>query len=129
MDNERVGLSCIRIHTLDNRDESVWVQSSADRTYRMPRGHKDDFSFTDTDIIVISNRAEEPCTLRLQGVGIKDSGLFIGSNRRAGFYLRDGEHNRRALRMAPGEVLTVRNINMREKQTGVKVRPGQAVII
>lgn len=126
--HEKVKLKSLRIHTPDCRDEQVWIQSSCGQTYKMPHGHKDDFSFTNRDILLVSNRGEDFCTVKLEGVKL-DSGdaIFIGSNRRAGCYLHDGQ--RIVYKLKPGEVLTARDINAREKQTGVEIKPGQAVVL
>lgn len=132
--NEKVSLSSIRVSVpgLD-ADEQVWIQSSISATHKLPRNHKDDFSFTDTDIVMISNRGESVALMHLEAIRCAEGGLFIGSNRRGGIGMRPGEILK--MKMRPGEVLTVRSVCAREPgQThadgsAVRIRAGQSVVM
>ena len=124
---DKVGMSSVRVHTYGCNDEQIWVQSSLAPTYRLQRRAKEDFSFTNTDIALVSNRGGDISPVMLECVRAGTVGLFVGSNRRGGFPLREGQS--KLIQMKPGEVLTVRDIDAREKMTGVEMRPGQSVVM
>lgn len=126
--NQSQAVTSIRLKTPDISDGQVWVQSTISATHKLVRKLIDDFSFTDTDVVLVSNRGGEIATLELQAMKCAQGGLFIGSNRRAGTPLREGEQIR--IRMKPGEVLTVRDVFAREKGEGhAVIQPGQSVVI
>jgi len=127
--NNRAVLSSIRVQSPDiASDGQIWVQSSLAETTRMHRGAKEDFSFSRKDLIVIPNRGEDFATLILECIKAGESGLFIGSNRRGGLFIR--ESHQLKIRMKPGEVLTVRSMDAvepegRQDHGPVMIRPGQ----
>jgi hypothetical protein len=122
--NQIKTLNSIRIKLPDITDEQIWIQSTAAQTWRLIRGIEDDFSFSETDLVMLTNRAESECaTCFLEGISCPDGAIYIGSNRRAGLLLRAGE--RRALVLKPREVLTLRSICAREPRTGTPIQIGQ----
>ena len=126
--NEKQKLTSIRLKVPDSEDGQVWVQSTISATHKLVRGLKDDFSFSDTDIVLVSNRGGDLATLVLDAVRTAQGAVFIGSNRRAGATLREGD--RIAIRLRAGEVLTVRDIQAREKGEGhAVIQPGQTVAV
>jgi hypothetical protein len=121
-----VRLHNVRLKVPDISDNQVWVQSSLNATHKLVRGLKEDFSFTDTDLVLVSNRGSDLCTLEI--IALSDAGdLMAASNRRATFPL--WKDQRVKVLMKAGEVITLRCVAMREKQTGVEVRPGHAVVL
>jgi hypothetical protein len=132
--SEKVTLSTIRVTAVDmDGDEQVWLQSSIAATHKLHKRLKDDFSFSDTDIVMIPNRGETAAVITIEAFRCGEGALYIGSNRRAGTVLKQGESLR--LKMRGRETLTVRSVEAREPQTThsdgshVKIRPGQSVVI
>lgn len=127
---DRKRLSTVKLHVPDIVDGQVWVQSSISDTHKLIRGQRDSFSFTEVDLLVVGNRGEDRCTLTIDGEHCAESGVLIGSTRRAAMALRQGE--RRVILLQAGEVLTIRSLDMCEPHgtnadgTPIKVRPGQA---
>lgn len=129
--SQKQKLSTIRVATPDSDDGQIWIQSTISATHKLTRGLKDDFSFTATDLLLITNRGGGSATCIVEGFACAESGIFIGSNRRGGLALREGE--RRKILMRPGEVLSVRSVDAYEpgsKQpdgSHVRIRAGQNV--
>lgn len=128
--NDRKRLSTVKLHVPDIVDGQVWVQSSIADTHKLIRGQRDAFSFTEVDLLVVGNRGEDRCTLTIDGDHCAESGILIGSTRRACMVLRQGE--RRVILLKAGEVLTIRSLDMCEPHgkhadgSPIRVRPGQS---
>lgn len=129
-----VRLSTIRVTALDmDGDEQVWIQSSVAPTHKLHKNLRDDFSFIDTSLIMIPNVGECPALIRIDAFKCAEGALYIGSNRRAGAILKEGETLK--IRMRGRETLTVRSIAAREPGSkdadgnSVMIRPGQSVAI
>jgi hypothetical protein len=128
----KASLSTIKIKTPDITDGQVWVQSSIFQTIKLNRGTKEEFTFSRSDLVVITNRGEDFCTLDIELIARGETGIFIGSNRRGGRSMAEGESMQ--TKMRPGEVLTVRSIDMVEPRgtnadgSPVQVCAGQNVV-
>jgi len=127
-------LSTIRVTALDmDGDEQVWIQSDISATHKLHKGLRDDFSFVDTSLLMIPNVGETPARIRIEAFQCAEGGIFIGSNRRAGVTLRQGDVLN--AKMRGRETLTVRSIAAREPGSkdgdgnAVMIRPGQAVAV
>ena len=125
-DNQKISSNNIRLRTPDIDDDQVWIQSTGSETHRLQRGTREDFWFTAQDLVVISNRGGHRATLSIELLKSATEGIFIGSNRVGGFRMREGE--RKILRLKAGEVLSVRDLHMTVRETGIEVRPGQSVV-
>lgn len=133
-ETSRSRLTVIRVRAPDARDEQVWIQSSISQTHKLPRNHRDDFTFSRTDLLMISNRGEDIATLELECFRAGESGICIGSNRRGTILAYEGQGSI-TLRMKAGEVLTVRSIDALEprgsytdgdgNQRSIPIRTGQ----
>lgn len=123
--NERKRANSIRVSTPDADDQQIWIQSSIAPTFKLKRGFKDDFSFFETDLFVLTNRGGGPATCRLEGLCAPQGAIFIGSNRRANVSLRERET--RVFLLKAGEVLTLRSI--RAEEPGQKHADGSPVYI
>jgi hypothetical protein len=123
--SDRKKANTIRISTPDSDDGQIWLQSTIAGTHRLTRGLKDDFSFFETDLLLVTNRGGGRATCRLEGFSAPQGAIYIGSNRRACFPLREGEA--RTIIMRPGEVLSVRSI--RAEEPGQRHADGSPVLI
>lgn len=121
MQNEPIKLSTIEIKVADGQDEQVWVQSTISATHKLPRQTKDQFSFGQSDLVILTNRGSDFATCHLHAVACGESGILIGSNRRATVLLRVDTD--RTLLMKPGEVLTIRSVDAIEPRPDAMGRP------
>jgi hypothetical protein len=125
----RQKLSTIKISVPDAAADSIWIQSSIAQTWKLARGDKDEFSFTDTDLVALSNRGGDKATVHLRAVQCAEEGIYVSSTRRGGWVFRPKQS--RKLLLDPGEVLTFRSIYAREPGmahadgTPVHIRLGQ----
>lgn len=121
MQNEVVKLSTIEITVADGQDEQVWVQSTIAATHKLPRQTKDQFSFGQSDLVILTNRGSDFVTCHLRAIACAESGILIGSNRRGTTVLRTDTD--RTLLMKPGEVLTIRSVYAVEPKPDAMGRP------
>lgn len=125
-------LTSIRVQVMDCADEQVWIQSTISATHKLPRNHKDDFTFGRSDLLIIKNHGEDECTFFMEVVKAAESGVFIGSNRRGGRGLTEGDSL--TMLMRAGEVLSVRSYDAVEPVgthgdgSPIGIRPGQGVV-
>jgi hypothetical protein len=126
----KVTVSSVKISVPDITDGAVVVQSSVAQSHPLPRGFSDEFSFGESDLVIINNRGGDKATVRLQAILTPQDGLYFGSTRRGGWLERSRET--RTVRMQPGEVITIRSLHAiephsrtRRSPEGVPIHPGQ----
>lgn len=131
--NEAMRLSSVLVRVPDADDSQIWLQSSISPTHRLPRGTREEFSFSRDSLSMLSNRGGDLATVVIDCTKCGESGICIGSNRRGACLMREGQ--RLKLRLRAGEVLTLRSLDAIEPGSkdsegrAVALRPGQGVVI
>ena len=118
----KTSVNSVKVSTPDITDGQIVIQSSCGASQPLPRGFSDEFSFSDTDLVIVNNRGGDKATVRLQGMLTPQEAIYVGSTRRGGFLLRGRET--RTVPMQAGEVLTLRSAHAVEPNSRTRMRPG-----
>lgn len=114
---ERATLNSIRVVSTDCIDQSIKLFSNFGESVRLPRNHKDDFSWDRDGLMVMKNLSEQDCTVEVGVIGCTGEYVVMRSSHQSSRVFRAGESAKRLLKA--GESLTFRANNAQDRARGI----------
>lgn len=114
---EKATLNSIRLWSTDCIDQSIKLFSNFGESIKLPRNHKDDFSWNRDGIFVVKNLSEQDCTLHLGIIACTGDIVVMRSSHQSARVFKAGDSATRLLKA--GESLTFRADNANDPTRGV----------
>lgn len=107
---------------------SIHVKSNLDSTYKLDHRTDEDICFTDTDVVAIQNKREDPCQITLEAIRLPDGRrALLRPSRQAHLSLVDPEvsqvRSKISLRLGGGETCMLTSSEFKGQTGGGAVFP------